>query len=165
MFCGDLNGKGKESEVAQSCPALCHPMDCSLPGSSVHGIFQARVLGWVAISFSNAWKQNVKVKSLSRVWLCATPWTGAYQVPPSMGFSRQEYWSRVPVPFKAKIDWTAWIQAFLNWWSIGVILKSFGYTVCLSFLFSNYLFILSLSNLPNSLIFYILHLCDLQGQV
>ena len=43
-----------ESEVAQSCPTLCDPMDCSLPGSSIHGIFQARVLEWVAISFSNA---------------------------------------------------------------------------------------------------------------
>ena len=42
----------KESEVAQSCSTLCLPMDCSLPGSSVHGIFQARVLEWVAISFS-----------------------------------------------------------------------------------------------------------------
>ena len=43
-----------ENEVSQSCPTLCDPMDCSLPGSSVHGIFQARTLEWVAISFSNA---------------------------------------------------------------------------------------------------------------
>jgi len=43
----------KESEVAQSCPTPCNPMDCSLPGYSIHGIFQARVLEWVAISFSN----------------------------------------------------------------------------------------------------------------
>jgi len=62
-------------------------MDCSLPGSSIHGIFQARVLEWVAISFSNAWKWKVKVKSLSRVRPSATPWTAAYQAPPSMGFS------------------------------------------------------------------------------
>ena len=84
-----------ESEVAQSCPTLCDPMDCSLPGSSVHRIFQARVLEWVAISFSNAWKWKlkVKVKSLSHIWLLATPLTAAYQAPPSMGFSRQEYWS------------------------------------------------------------------------
>ena len=41
-----------ESEVTQSCPTLCDPMDCSLPGSSAHGIFQARVLEWVAIAFS-----------------------------------------------------------------------------------------------------------------
>ena len=71
-------------------------MDCSLPGSSIHGIFQARVLEWVAISFSSAWKWKVKGKSLSRVRLLANPWTAAYQAPPSMGFSRQKYWSRVP---------------------------------------------------------------------
>ena len=87
-----------ESEVAQSCPTLSDPMDCSPPGSSVHGVFQARVLEWVAISFSNAWKWKVKVKSLSRVWLLATPWTAAHQAPPSMEFSRQEYWSGVPLP-------------------------------------------------------------------
>ena len=73
-------------------------MDCSLPGSSVHGIFQARVLEWVAISFSNAWKWKVKVKLLSHLWLLATPWTAAHQAPQSMGFSRQEYWSGVPLP-------------------------------------------------------------------
>ena len=64
----------------------------------VPGILQARTLEWVAISFSNAWKSKVKVKSLSRVWLLVTPWTAAYQAPPSMGFSRQEYWSWVPLP-------------------------------------------------------------------
>ena len=42
-----------ESQVAQSCPTLCDPMDCSLPGSSIHGIFQARVLEWGAIAFSD----------------------------------------------------------------------------------------------------------------
>jgi len=82
----------------QSCPTLCDPMDCSLPGFSVHGILQARTLEWVAISFFNAWKWKVKVKSLSRVWLLATPWTAAYQAPPSMGFSRQQYWSGVSLP-------------------------------------------------------------------
>ena len=82
----------------QSCPTLCDPMDCSLPGFSVHGILQARTLEWVAISFSNAWRWKVKVKLLSRVWLLATPWTAAYQAPPSMGFSGQQYWSGVPVP-------------------------------------------------------------------
>ena len=87
-----------ESEVAQSCPTLHNPMDCSLPGSSVHGIFQTRVLEWGAISFSNALKWKVKVKLLSRVRLFTTPWTAAYQAPPSMGFSRQEYWSGVPLP-------------------------------------------------------------------
>ena len=82
----------------QSCPTLCDPIDGSPPGSSVPGILQARTLEWVAISFSNAWKWKVKVKSLSRVWLFATPWTTAYQAPPFIGFSRQEYWSEVPLP-------------------------------------------------------------------
>ena len=76
----------------QSCLTLCDPLDGSPPGSPVPGILQARVLEWVAISFSNVWKWKVKVKSLSYVRLFATPWTAAYQVPPSMGFSRQEYW-------------------------------------------------------------------------
>ena len=62
------------------------------------GILQARTLEWVAISFSNAWKWKVKVKSLSRVQHLATPWTAAYQALPSMGFSRQKYWSGVPLP-------------------------------------------------------------------
>ena len=82
----------------QSCPTLCDPRDGSSPGSPIPGILQARTLEWVAISFSNAWKWKVKVKSLSRVRLLATPWTAAYQTPPSMGFSRQEYWSGVPSP-------------------------------------------------------------------
>ena len=68
------------------------------PGSPVPGILQARTLEWVAISFSNAWKWKVKAKSLSRVRLLATPWTAAYQTPPSIGFSRQEYWSGMPLP-------------------------------------------------------------------
>ena len=82
----------------QSCPTLCDPIDGSPPGSPIPGILQARTLEWVAISFSNAWKWKVKVKSLSRVRLLATPWTAAHQAPPSMGFSRQEYWSGVPLP-------------------------------------------------------------------
>ena len=80
----------------QSCPTLCDPIDGSPPGSPIPGILQARTLEWVAISFSNAWKWNVKVKSLSRVQLLGTPWTAAYQSPPSMGFSRQEYWTGLP---------------------------------------------------------------------
>ena len=75
----------------QSCPTLCDPIDCSPPSSAVPGILQARTLEWVAISFSNAWKCKVKVKSLGRVWLLTTPWAAAYQAPPSVGFSRQEY--------------------------------------------------------------------------
>ena len=82
----------------QSCPTLCDPIDNSPSGSTVPGILQARKLEWVAISFSNAWKWKVKVKLLSRVWLLATPWTAAYQAPPSMGFSRQENWNGVPLP-------------------------------------------------------------------
>ena len=82
----------------QSCPTLCDPIDGSPPGSPIPGILQARTLEWVAISFSNAWKWKVKVKSLSRARVLATPWTAAYQAPPSMGFSRQEYWSGVPLP-------------------------------------------------------------------
>ena len=81
-----------------SCVRLCNPIDGSPPGSPIPGILQARTLEWVAISFSNAWKCKVKVKLLSRVRLLATPWTAAYQAPPSMGFSRQEYWSGVPLP-------------------------------------------------------------------
>ena len=75
----------------QSCPTLCDPIDGSPPGSPVPGILQARTLEWLAISFSSAWKWKVKVKSLSRVWLLAIPWTTAYRAPPAMGFSRQEY--------------------------------------------------------------------------
>ena len=86
------------AKLLQSCPTLCDPIDGSPPGSPVPGILQARTLEWVAISFSNAWKWKVKVKSLSRVQLLETPRTAAYQAPPSMGFSRQEYWSGVPLP-------------------------------------------------------------------
>ena len=82
----------------QLCPTLCAPIDGSPPGSTVPGILQASTLEWVAISFSNAVKWKVKGKSLSRVRLFATPWTVAHQAPPSMGFSRQECWSGVPLP-------------------------------------------------------------------
>ena len=81
----------------QSCLTLCDPRDGSPPGSPVPG-FSRQEVEWVAISFFNAWKWKVKVKSLSRVWPSATPWTAAFQAPPSMGFSRQEYWSGVPLP-------------------------------------------------------------------
>ena len=82
----------------QSCLTLCDPIDSSPPDFLAPGILQARTLEWVAISFSNAWKWKVKVKLLSCVWLLATPWIVAHQAPPSMGFSRQEYWSGVPLP-------------------------------------------------------------------
>ena len=113
--------------VAQSRLSLCNPMDCSLPGSSIHGILQARILEWVAISYSRGSSQprdqtrisyiasrffpvwatrkthvrlgsEMEVKSLSHVRLFVTPWTVAYQGPPSVGFSRQEYWSGLPFP-------------------------------------------------------------------
>ena len=80
----------------QSCPTLCNPIDGSPPGSSVPGILQARTLEWVDISFSNVGKWKLKMKSFSRVRLFRTPWTAAHQAPPSMGFSRQEYWSGLP---------------------------------------------------------------------
>ena len=88
----------------QSCPTLCDPIDGSPPGSAIPGILQARTLEWVAISFSTAWKWKVKLLRLSTwklyscVRLLATPWTAVYQAPLSMGFSRQEYWSGVPLP-------------------------------------------------------------------
>ena len=86
------------AQSLQSCLTLCDPKDGSPPGSPIPGIFQARTLEWVAISFSKAGKWKVKVKSLSRVPLFKIPWTTAYQAPPSMGFSRQEYWSGLPLP-------------------------------------------------------------------
>ena len=70
----------------------------------IPGILQARILKWVAISFSSAWKWKVKVKSLSPVRLFATPWTAAHQAPPSMGFSRQEYWSGLPLPSLVQVE-------------------------------------------------------------
>ena len=86
------------AKLLQSCPTLCDPIDGSPPGSPVPGILQTRTLEWVAISFFNAWKWKVKVKLLSCVWLLATPWIAASPPPPSVGFSRQKYWSGVPLP-------------------------------------------------------------------
>ena len=82
----------------QSCPTLHNPMDCRSSGSSIHGIFPGKNTGVGCHSFFNAWKWKVKVKSLSHVQLFVTPWTAAYQPPPSLGLSRQEYWSEVPFP-------------------------------------------------------------------
>ena len=93
-----LNTYAAAAKSRQSYPTLCGPIDGSPPGSPVPGILQARTLEWVAISFSNAWKWKVKVKSFSRVRPSATPWTPAFPAPPSMGFSSQEYWSGVPLP-------------------------------------------------------------------
>ena len=99
-----ISAAAAAAKSLQSCPTLCDPIDSSPPGSPVPGILQARILVWVAISFSNAWRWKVKVKSLSPVRLWATPWTAAYQAPPSMGFSRQEYWSGVPSPSPMRIS-------------------------------------------------------------
>ena len=96
----------------QSCQTLWDPRDGSPPGSPAHGILQTRTLEWVAISLCNAWKWKVKVKSLSHVRLLATPWTAAYQAPPSMGFARQEYWSGVLLPSRVNVNglplWLSW---------------------------------------------------------
>ena len=91
------NHAAAAAKSLQSCPTLCDPIDGSLPGSPVPGILQARTLEWGAISFSSEWKWKVKVKLLSHVRPSATPWTAAFQAPPSMGFSRQEYWSGVSI--------------------------------------------------------------------
>ena len=114
MHC--FNPAAAAAKLLQSCPTLCDPIDGSPSGFSVPGILQARTLEWVAISFSNAWKFKVKRKSLSRVRLLATPRTAAHQAPPSMGVSRQEYWSGLPVPSPASIlDPTFSFNSFLLW--------------------------------------------------
>ena len=95
----------------QSCPTLCDPIDGSPLGSSVPGILQASILEWVAISFSNAWKWKVKVKSLSRAQLLATPWTGAYQAPLSMGFFQARV---LGVPLPSPI-WKSTLCEMLGW--------------------------------------------------
>ena len=86
-----------ESEVAQLCLTLSDPMDCSLPGSSVHGIFQARVLQWVAIAFSDC----ALLSAAKSLQLCPTlcdPIDGSPPGSPSQGLSRQEHWSGLPYP-------------------------------------------------------------------
>ena len=85
-YLGSPSAAAAAAKSLQSCPTLCDPIDGSPPGSPVPGILQARTLEWVAISFSNAWseKWKVKVKSLSRIWLLATPWAAAHQAPPSI---------------------------------------------------------------------------------
>ena len=98
----------------QSCPTLCDARDGSPPGSPIPGILQARTLEWVAISFSSAWKWKMKVKSLSHVQLLATAWTAAHQAPPSMGFSRQEDWSGVPLQQWAIRKWNL-VFCYVSW--------------------------------------------------
>ena len=91
------------AKLLQSCLTLNDPIDGSPPGSLIPGILQARTLERVAISFFNGWKWKVNVKSLSCVWLLATPWSAAYQAPLPMGFSMQEYWSGVPLPSLSRV--------------------------------------------------------------
>ena len=102
----------------QSCLTLCNPIHGSPPGSPIPGILQGRTLEWVAISFSNAWKWKVKVKSLSCVQPSATPWTAAYQAPPSMGFSRQDYWSGLPLPSLEEISGLSHCIVFLYFFAL-----------------------------------------------
>ena len=102
------------TQSLQSFLTLCDRIDSSPSGSHVPGILQARTLEWVAISYSNAWKWKVKVKSLSCIRLLAIPWTAAYQAPPSMGFSRQKYWNGVPLPTTFK-----WLHLTLSNWLSG----------------------------------------------
>ena len=138
--------------LLQSCPTLCNPIDGSPPGSSDHGILQARTLEWVAIFSSNAWKWKVKVKSLSCVWLLGTPWTAAYQAPPSMGFSRQEYWSGMllPSPFLS--------LAYINLFSI----KTSKYLAFNTYLMVVWIYFISWINCFYSFIF--LQLCNRRRQ-
>jgi len=140
----------KESSAAatakslQSCPTLCDPIDGSSPGSPIPGTLQARTPEWVAIAFSNAWKWKVKVKSLSRVRLFATPSTAAYQAPPSMGFSRQEYWSGVPLASpKGKFKVMSIVTFVVKFGGAAFILTSLS---CLVFCIVNSTCIPSLKN-------------------
>ena len=118
----------------QSCPTLCDPIDGSPPGSPVPGILQARILEWVAISFSNAWKWKVKVKLLSRVRLLATPWTAAHQAPLSMGFARQEYWSGVPlhVVLSTRKSYPSYFVELISILYIGIIKNTYFLRVTIS---------------------------------
>ena len=110
-------------------PTLCNPIDGSPPGSPIPGILQATTPEWVAISFSSAWKWKVKVKTLSHIWLLATPWTAAYQAPLSMGFSRQEHWSGLPLPspvlLLVPVQVLANKRVFANSWNNSISLKIF----------------------------------------
>ena len=100
----------------QSCLTLCDPIDGSPPGSSIPGILQARTLEWVAISFSNAWKWKVKVKSLSHVWLLATPWTAAYQAPSSIGFFQARILEWVDISFSNAWKWKVKVKSLSHVW-------------------------------------------------
>ena len=120
--------------AAAAKSTLCDPIVGSPPGSPVPGILQARTLEWAAVSCSNAWKWKEKVKSLSRVQLLETPWTAAHQAPPSMGFSRQEYCSGVPLPFSNNDYTCLWFKLWevlirgASWWFWALIFLSLSRT-------------------------------------
>ena len=122
----------------QSCLTLCNPIDGSPLGSPVPGILQARTLEWVAISFSDAWKWKVKVRSLSCVQLLATPWTAAYQAQ-SMGFSRQEYRRELHCLLRKTLYWNA----------LNIVIKQIAETIFIkvyhSLIFTNEAIILVVS--------------------
>ena len=121
----------------QSCPTLCDPINGSPPGSPVPGILQARTLEWVAISFPNAWKWKVKVKSFSRVRLLATSWTAVYQAPLSMGFSREEYWSEVPSP-SPNVRVFIYIYVYSHYFGIKLLMTGYIRFTCGDFLFCSF---------------------------
>ena len=108
LFTSNAAAAAAAAKSLQSCPTLCGPIDSSPLGSSVPGILQARTLEWVAISFSNAWKWKVKVKSLSRVWLFTTPHTATYQAPPSMGFPGKS--TGVECHCLLRLMWRFWLN-------------------------------------------------------
>ena len=152
----------KPAKSLQLCPTLCEPIDSSPPGSAVPGMLQARVLEWVAIAFSNAWRWKKKVKSLSCVQLLATPWTPAYQAPPSMGFSRQEYWSGVPLPSQMlKPGLENFEHYFTSVWDecICAVVWAFFSTACLWDWNENWPFpvVWPLPSFPNLLAYWVQH--------
>ena len=154
-----VNGQDCAAKSLQLCLTLCDCVDGSPPGSPIPGILQARTLEWVAISFSSAWKWKVKVKLLSRVCLFPTPWTAAYQAPPSMGFSRQEYWIGVPLPSP---EWTRRITKMLSALQIRFTHSKAGLVCSLFyfFFFSFYLSCLLQSGITNVIYIIILKTLD-----
>ena len=110
----------------QSCPSLCDPIDGSPPGSPIPGILQARTLEWVAISFSNAWTWNVKVKSLSHVRLLATLWTAAPHAPLFMAFFQARVLEWAAIAFSMRIVGNKFLEKAL----MGLPLKLLLYHIC-----------------------------------
>ena len=121
------------AKLLQSWPTLCDPIDGNPPGSPIPGILQARTLEWVSISFSSAWKWKVKVKSLSRDWPSATPWTAAFQAL-SMEFSRQEYWSGCHCLSSAFSCWKIISENLFSQCSISIKVRKYGHWKKINFL-------------------------------